>query len=161
MQKIIILDNIRSAYNVGAIFRTADATAVEKIYLIGLTPTPIDRFGRIQTQISKTSLGASESVPWQHIGQAESYSTESLLTLIEDLQRNNFTVVTIEQAKHAQTLEHFTVPERVAYIFGAEVSGVQTAAIAAADVCVELPMLGKKESLNVSVVAGIVLFHRQ
>lgn len=158
MQKIVILDNIRSAHNVGSIFRTSDGAAVEKIYLIGPTPTPIDRFGRVQPEIQKTSLGASESVPWEHVGSDGSTSSDAAVRLITQLQTDGYTVVAIEQATGSVALNDFDVPEKVAYIFGAEVAGVQPELIAVADTIVEIPMRGIKESLNVSVTAGIVLF---
>ncbi len=158
MQKRIILDNIRSAHNVGSIFRSADGAGVEKIYLVGPTPTPIDRFGRIQPEIAKTSLGANDSIPWEHIGKAGSGSVQEALVLITQLKEKGFTIVAVEQAQHSISLYDFTVPEKVVYILGAEVEGVHREIIDVADVVLEIPMAGIKESLNVSVTAGIVLF---
>lgn len=149
--KYVILEDIRSAYNVGAIFRTADAAGVAKVYLTGYTPTPIDRFGRVQAEISKTSLSASESMPWE--------ARESMVDLIKELQENGVKVVAVELAKGSVRLSDFPVPEQVAYILGNEVTGVSEAALAEADAIVEIPMLGQKESLNVSVAAGIILYH--
>lgn len=159
-KKVVILDNIRSAHNVGSVFRTADGAGVEKIYLVGPTPTPIDRFGRPQPEIKKTSLGASESVLSEHIGDRNTKSTTEALVLIEQLKKDGFVVVAVEQTSTSVSLYDFTVPDKVAYIFGAEVEGVQSALIAAADQLLEIPMQGMKESLNVSVTAGIVLFRR-
>lgn len=149
--KYIILEDIRSAYNVGAIFRTADAAGVGKVYLTGYTPAPIDRFGRVQPEISKTSLSASESMPWE--------ASASILDVIKNLQSQGVFVVAVELADGSISLPNFTVPENVAYILGNEVMGVSHEVLAVADAIVEIPMLGQKESLNVSVAAGIVLYH--
>ena len=159
MQKIVILDNIRSAHNVGSIFRTADGAGVEKIYLVGTTPAPVDRFGRTQPEIKKTSLGATDSIAWERIGSANDLSTMAAIETITTLKNDGFIIVAIEQTSNSQLLAEFTTPEKTAYIFGAEVDGVQPALIASADRVVEIPMAGMKESLNVSVTAGIVLFH--
>lgn len=148
--KYVILDNIRSAYNVGAIFRTADGAGVDKVFLVGYTPTPIDRFGRVQSEISKTSLGASATVPWEYV--------ETVPELLETLSHTPCTLVAVEQTEHSIALASLLPTSSVAYIFGNEVEGVSPALLAAADYCVELPMLGQKESLNVSVTAGIVLY---
>lgn len=158
MQKQIILDNIRSAHNVGSIFRSSDGAGVEKIYLVGPTPTPIDRFGRTQPEIVKTSLGASESIPWEHVGSAGNESVEETLSLIVSLKQDGFTVVVVEQAPASVSLYDFEVPQKVVYVMGAEVEGVHQEIIDVADMVVEIPMAGMKESLNVSVTAGIVLF---
>ncbi len=156
----IILDNIRSAHNVGSIFRTSDGAGVSKIYLVGSTPTPVDRFGRVQAEIKKTSLGASESVAFEHIGEASSKSSAAAVKLIVRLKAEGYTIVAVEQVKNSILLPDFVVPDKVVYIFGAEVDGVGPELIATADCVVEIPMAGIKESLNVSVTAGIVLFHK-
>lgn len=160
-ETVIILDSIRSAHNVGSIFRTSDAAGVSKIYLCGPTPDPIDRFGREQKEIAKTSLGATQSIPWEHIGVIESRSAQAVLALCTKLQQEGFTVVAVEQSAQSVDLYDFVVPQKVAYIFGAEVEGVLPELISAADVVLELPMRGMKESLNVSVTAGIVLFQNK
>ncbi|MEX0912947.1 MAG: RNA methyltransferase [Candidatus Paceibacterota bacterium] len=151
---VIILDNIRSAYNVGSIFRTADGAGVEKVYLLGYTPTPVDRFGREQPEIAKTSLGASEIIPSEHI------KMENTEELIGSLKREGFQIVAIEQTSDSISLDDFTVPAKVCYILGNEIDGVSQELLTMADLAVEIPMLGQKESLNVSVAAGIALFHR-
>ncbi len=161
MKKRIILDNIRSAHNVGSIFRSADGAGVEKIYLVGPTPTPIDRFGRLQPEIAKTSLGASQSVGWKHIGNAGSESVKESLELIKTLKDEGFIVVAVEQAPHSVSLYDFEVPQKVVYIMGAEVEGVHQELIDVADIVLEIPMLGMKESLNVSVTAGLVMFQKE
>lgn len=146
----IILHNIRSAYNVGAIFRTADATGVEKVFLTGYTPTPTDRFGRVQEEIKKTSLGASETVPWQQ---------GDVLKIIDKLRLEGVVAVAIEQTQKSISLRNFIVPKKVVYIFGNEIEGVTADVLEHADTIVEIPMRGQKESLNVSVAAGIILYH--
>jgi 23S rRNA (guanosine2251-2'-O)-methyltransferase len=149
--KYVILHDIRSHYNVGAIFRTADAAGVTKIFLSGYTPAPIDRFGRPVEEIHKTALGAELTVPWE--------VTLEPLVLIQLLQREGIVVVAVEQAENSVSLPDFRVPSRVAYIFGSETEGIPEVLRTKSDVVVELPMLGVKESLNVSVTAGIVLYH--
>lgn len=149
--KYIILEDIRSAYNVGAIFRTADASGVSKVFLTGYTPAPIDRFGRPQPEIQKTSLSASATMPWEKV--------ESMEELIARLKSEGVIVVAVELAPGSLSLKDFTEPEHVAYIVGNEVDGVTKETLALADVIVELPMLGQKESLNVSVTTGIILYH--
>ena len=157
-EKIVIIDNVRSAHNIGSIFRTSDGAGVSKIYLVGSSPTPVDRFGRSQLEIAKTSLGASESVAWEHIGVADEKSADEAIGLIGRLQSEGYTVVAVEQAPDSLSLYDFEVPEKVAYIFGTEVDGVQEQLVQVSDAIIEIPMKGIKESLNVSVAAGIVLF---
>ena len=149
---ILVLDNIRSAHNVGSIFRTADGAGVEKIYLVGTTPAPIDRFGRTVSEIEKTSLGASTFIPWEQV------TNEDISTLVTKLKQSGYMVVAVEQTSEALSLYDFNAPEKVAYVFGNEVDGVGKIFVKAADLAVEIPMQGQKESLNVSVTAGIVLF---
>jgi len=149
--KYLVLENIRSAYNVGAMFRTADGAGVEKIFLVGYTPTPIDRFARVQPEIEKTSLGASQTIPWQHFSQPQE--------LIAELHKKSCAIVPVEQTENSIQLQTFIVPENVAYVMGNEVEGVSKEFLTAADIIVEIPMRGEKESLNVSVAAGIVLYH--
>ena len=149
--KYLIIENVRSAYNVGAMFRTADGAGVAKIFLVGYTPTPIDRFGRVQSEISKTSLGASETIAWE--------SADTSVAVIAKLQSEGFIAVAIEQSPTAISLKDFVVPEQVVYIMGSEVTGVTAETLDAVDQVVDIPMLGAKESLNVSVAAGIVMYH--
>jgi 23S rRNA (guanosine2251-2'-O)-methyltransferase len=149
--KYLILENIRSAYNVGAMFRTSDGAGVSKIFLIGYTPAPLDRFGRPQSEIEKTSLGASKTVEWE-------YSTD-ITPVLERLKQEGVTIVAVEQTKDSIPLKDFVVPEKVAYIVGNEIDGVSQEALSLSGTVVELPMLGSKESLNVSVTAGIILYY--
>ncbi len=154
-QAVVLLDNIRSTYNVGAIFRTADGAGVEKMVLVGYTPAPVDRFGRAEPKIAKTSLGASATVPWQAVT-----SYDEALALLATYTQDGYTIVAVEQGKDSVLLHDFTVPEKVIYIFGNEIDGVAAELLAVSDTVLELPMAGMKESLNVSVTAGIVLYHR-
>ncbi len=149
--KYLILENIRSAHNVGAMFRTADGAGVSKIFLIGYTPAPIDRFGRVQPEISKTSLGASAEIEWE--------KSDDISKIIKKLQSEEMKITAVEQSKNSVRLSEFYVPERVAYIVGNEIEGVSKEALELVDTVIEIPMLGKKESLNVSTTAGIVLYH--
>lgn len=149
--KVLILHDIRSQYNVGAMFRTADGAGVAKMYLVGYTPSPIDRFGRPVPEIHKTALGAERVVPYEVVS--------SVLELFSQLKEEGYTIVAVEQAPSAVLLENFIVPEKVAYIMGSETSGIPVEVVAAADVVLEIPMRGQKESLNVSVAAGVVLYH--
>lgn len=148
--RYVILHDVRSLYNVGAIFRTADGAGVAKIFLTGYTPAPIDRFGRTVTEINKTSLGASEMVPWEQ---------GDIVDVIARLHTHGVSVVAVEQAATSVSLYEYEPPAKVAYIFGNEVLGVPPAVSLLADTILEIPMVGEKESLNVSVTAGVVLFH--
>lgn len=153
-EKIIFLNNIRSAHNVGAIFRTADGAGVKKIFLGGYSPAPLDRFGRIQPEIKKTSLGATETVAWEQVALGDECAALAVL------RTEGFEVVVIEQTESSISLYDFDVPEKVVYVFGNEVAGVDTDIIALADRVVAIPMQGMKESLNVSTTVGIVAFTR-
>lgn len=152
-EMIVFLDNVRSTHNVGSIFRTADGAGVERVLLGGYTPTPIDRFGREQAAIKKTSLGATANVLWEKVEVSE------YIDRVSDLKHSGYRVVAVEQTSQSILLSTFTPPEKVVYIFGNEIDGVSSELLALADTTVEIPMAGKKESLNVSVTAGIVLFH--
>lgn len=150
--KQIILHDIRSHYNVGAIFRTCDGAGVSKVYLVGFTPAPTDRFGRSVPEIHKTALGAEESIPWEQV--------DDILVLIKKLQAENNVVVAVEQSPQSVLLDEFKLPDKVVYIMGSETEGLPADVLNATDLVLEIPMLGQKESLNVSVAAGIVLYHR-
>ncbi|WP_264512412.1 RNA methyltransferase [Flavobacterium sp. N1719] len=143
---IIILDDIRSLHNIGSVFRTSDAFLVEKIYLCGITATPPHK------EIHKTALGATETVAWEY--------AEKVTTVIQQLQTAGVKVYAIEQVENATFLDQFSPnkDERYALIFGNEVYGVSQEAIALAEGCIEIPQLGSKHSLNISVSAGIVVW---
>jgi tRNA G18 (ribose-2'-O)-methylase SpoU len=137
---------------VGAIFRTCDAAGVGKVYLTGLTPSPVDRFGRAVGEIHKTALGAEETVPYEVVFD--------VVTVIKQLQTEGVTVVAVEQSPGSVSLSDFSVPAQVAYLMGSETEGLSKEVLEAVDRIVEIPMLGAKESLNVSVACGIVLYHK-
>jgi 23S rRNA (guanosine2251-2'-O)-methyltransferase len=143
---IAVLENIRSAYNVGSVFRTADAFLIEGIYITGYTCTPPHK------EIKKTALGAEETVNWQHFANAG--------LAIEQLRSDGYTIFAIEQAENSIELQklHFTAIEKVAVIFGNEVSGVEQSTIALCDGIIEIPQLGMKHSLNIATAAGVVLW---
>lgn len=148
----VILHNIRSAHNVGSVFRTADGAGVARIYLTGYTPRPVDRFGRAQPEIQKTSLGAGEYVTWE--------AADDIAAVIDALKTEGFAIVAVEQNARAVSLHDFKKPPKAAYIFGNETEGIEPAVLDLADTIVEIPMQGRKESLNVAVAAGIALFSR-
>lgn len=146
----LLLHNIRSTHNVGAIFRTADATGVKKIYVSGITPAPIDRFGRARPDISKASLGAEKTVEWESISDVK--------YLIKKLKKEKFQIVAVEQDKKSIDYRELKKKENILVIVGNEVDGVDKELLDLCDEIVEIPMLGKKESLNVSVATGVVLY---
>lgn len=146
----LILHNIRSVHNVGSIFRTADAAGISRIYLTGYTPTPVDRFGRARRDFSKVSLGAEKTVSWE--------KQEDVTRLIPSLKEEKFFIVAVEQSSRAIDYKKITLPAKAAVIFGNETEGISKNILDLADVIAEIPMRGEKESLNVSVSAGIVLF---
>lgn len=150
MQVSLILHDIRSSENVGSIFRTADAAGVAKIYLSGYTPTPLDRFRRKNAKLAKAALGAEEFVPWE--------TGESIAALIAKLKAENVSIIAIEQSPRSVPYMEYVPEKAIACILGNEVEGISEDVLALADTIVEIPMHGKKESLNVSVAAGIVLF---
>lgn len=147
---ILILENIRSAQNVGAIFRTADAAGVSKIYLIGVTPSPIDRFGRKRTDVSKSALGAEETIAWE--------SKKLTCPLIRKLKREGYQIIALEQDLKSVDYKKVKAKNKFALIVGAEVLGIDKKTLRDSDVIAEIPMKGKKESLNVSVSLGVALF---
>ena len=146
----VLLHNIRSAHNVGSIFRTADAAGVSRVYLSGYTPRPVDRFGRTQKDIDKTALGAQQFLPWEY------YS--SPVKHIAQLKREGWRIVGVEQDACARDYRAFRAARQTLYVFGNEVRGLSKGLRTLCDELIEIPMRGKKESLNVSVAAGIVLF---
>ncbi len=149
--RYVILHNIRSKYNVGAIFRTADAARVTKVFLTGYTPSPKDRFGRVDTEIMKTSLWAVDTVPYEYVSHIE--------IVVERLKREGVEIIAVEIAEGSVSLYDYKPAQSVAYIFGNEVEGVPKDLLELADHILEIPMGGTKESLNVSVTAGVVLLH--
>ena len=143
---LVILDNIRSLNNIGSVFRTCDAFAIQKIYLCGITAQPPHR------DIRKTALGATETVEWAY--------EESTLELLEELKEKGVYVLAIEQVEGSISLQDFqlTNHQKLAIVFGNEVEGVQQAVVDACNDSLEIPQLGTKHSLNISVSAGVVLW---
>ena len=141
---IAILENVRSAYNVGSVFRTADAFLIEAIYLTGYTARPPHK------EIKKTALGAEDTVDWKHFVNAKEAITE--------LKQNGYTVFAVEQVENSISLEKFDSQGKIAVVFGNEVTGVEQSTIALCDGCIEIPQLGMKHSLNIATAAGVVLW---
>jgi 23S rRNA (guanosine2251-2'-O)-methyltransferase len=143
---IAVLENIRSAYNVGSVFRTADAFLLEAIYITGYTCIPPHK------EIKKTALGAEETVTWKHFANAE----EAIIQLRE----NGYKVYAVEQVVNSLMLHEvsFTSTEKIAVVFGNEVSGVELDTIKLCDGCIEIPQFGTKHSLNIATAAGVVLW---
>lgn len=147
MPLVIVLDNIRSLNNIGSVFRTADAFRVEKIYLCGITGRPPHR------EIHKTALGATESVDWEY--------QEKTNEAIVKLKNSKYKVVAIEQMESSINLSDYKPEpnEKLALIFGNEISGISEDIIKDIDLCIEIPQFGTKHSFNIAVSAGIVLWH--
>ena len=141
---VVLLDNVRSLYNVGAFFRTADAAAVEKLYLSGITGRPPKR------AISKTALGAEETVEWEHFWDP--------LPLIHGLRERGYEIAAVETAMHAVDLFDWAPRFPVCVVFGHEVEGIRPEVSALSDTHVRIPMLGLKHSLNVATAGGVVLY---
>lgn len=143
---VVVLDNVRSLYNVGSVFRTSDAYRVQKIWLCGLTSTPPN------PEIHKTALGAEFSVEWG--------SSQDTLQVVRDLQADGYVVFAVEQVDGSVSLENLQLDptKKYAVVMGHEVNGVQQSVVDASDYCLELPQYGTKHSLNVSVTTGIVIW---
>ena len=142
---VVVLDNVRSALNVGSVFRTADAFRIQKIMLCGITATPPHR------EITKTAIGATESVQWEYHA--------NIVTLLARMKAEGFIIAGIEQADPSVALQEWDIPDQpIAVVFGNEVDGIQDEVMPLLDVCIEIPQSGTKHSLNVSVCAGIVLW---
>lgn len=147
---VLVLCDIRSAYNVGAIFRTADAAGVEKVYLTGYTPAPVDRFGRERKDIAKAALGAEKTVAWESVKEASA--------TVERLRKEGFFLVALEQDSKAADYNKIKTKRKTALFIGNETEGLSREILSIVDIVAEIPMHGKKESLNVSVATGIALF---
>ena len=149
-ENILILHNIRSVENVGAMFRTADAVGINKIYLTGYTPTPLDRFGRKRGDLAKSALGAEEFVPWEQ--------KKSISSLLLKLKKEKFYIIGLEQDEKSVDYKKVKLQHKNAFLLGEEVAGISKINLQKCDIIAEIPMCGKKESLNVSVALGIALF---
>lgn len=142
---IIILDNIRSVHNVGAIFRTADGAGISDIYVCGITPTPEHK------KVHKTALNAEEYVHWEYFKTTEE--------AIAKAKQQDYAVFSVEQHPNSKELNEYNFPEKTALVFGNEITGIPPAIIELSDQVIELPMAGKKNSLNVSTCLGIVVYY--
>ena len=143
---VLVLDNIRSAHNVGSAFRSADAFGADRLVLCGISAVPPS------AEIHKSALGAEDAVPWEH--------ADDTLAAVERLREEGYTLVAVEQTVHSRKLGTWQRPagQKLALIFGNEVSGVQQAVVDACDFSLEIPQQGTKHSLNVSVSVGVVLW---
>lgn len=151
IETILILPDIRSVENVGAMFRTADAAGISKIYLTGYTPTPIDRFGRKRRDFTKSALGAEDFVPWEYFKDTKK--------LLKDLKKEDFNIIAIEQNKNSVNYKKLKLKNKNAFIVGNEVSGIPSSVLSLCDQVGEIPMLGQKESINVASSLAVVLFY--
>ena len=144
---VVVLDDVRSMYNVGSVFRTSDAFRVEAVCLCGITSTPPS------TEIHKTALGAEDSVSWRYFPLA--------LEAVKSLKAEGYEVYSVEQAHGSTMLQHFSPAseKKYAIVLGNEVKGVHQEVVDASDGCLEIPQFGTKHSMNVSVTAGIVIWH--
>ena len=164
----VLLHNIRSTHNVGSIFRTSDALGVNKIYLSGYTPTPLDRFGKPRKDVAKVALGAERIIPWEYIKKPEEVikklkkakpnSKNSVARFTEGGFREKYKVIGIEQSKKSIDYKKVKVTYPVLFIVGNEVDGIPKNVLSLCDIVAEIPMRGDKESLNVSVAFGVALF---
>ena len=146
----VLLHDIRSTHNVGSIFRTSDALGVTKIYISGFTPTPLDRFGRARKDIAKVALGGEKDIPWEYI--------EDPIVLVQKCREDGIEVVALEQSASSVDYKEFKQKGPILFVVGNEVDGVRSDMLKKADSIVEIPMLGNKESLNVSVAFGVAMY---
>lgn len=154
---MLIIHDVRSVANVGAMFRTADAVGINKIYLTGYTPAPLDRFGKKRGDLAKSALGAEEFVSWEH--------RKNIFPLLAKLQREKYLIIAIEQDEKSIDYKKVSTKggpafgwKKKVFIVGPEVTGMPKNILKKCDVIAEIPMRGQKESLNVSVACGIALF---
>lgn len=147
----VIVHNVRSLHNVGSVFRTADGAGVSKIFLTGYTPAPLDEMGRSRREVQKTALGAEHTVPWERVKNAS--------RLIQKLQKEKISVVALEYTKNAIDYRRYPHSSHgSALVIGNEVRGLSKKLIERCDAVIQIPMRGKKESLNVSVAFGIAAY---
>lgn len=154
MKTVAILHDIRSVINVGAIFRTCDASGISKTYLTGITPTPLDRFGRVRGDMAKAALGAEKTIDWEYSKEIE--------PVLEKLKKEDYKIIAIEQSSasvdYKKVREQIVSLKNIAFLVGSEVDGVSAEILKCCDIVAEIPMKGEKESLNVSTAFGIAVF---
>lgn len=152
---VVILENIRSVYNVGSMFRTADGAGVGKLYLCGFTPTPLDKLGKPRRKMSKVALGATDFVDWEE--------KESAIDTIKELKGDDWKIFAVEEYPDSVPYNEFDCSDldldKLALVVGHEVDGISEEVLSLCDKVIEIPMQGEKRSLNVSVALGIVSFY--
>ena len=156
---VLILHDVRSCHNVGSMLRTADGLGIDCVYLTGYTPYPksindarLPHIGKkIDRQIAKTSLGAEKTVHWEH--------SDDLYPVLKQLRQKGYLIIALEQTADFISLSSFHQPDKIALIVGNEVTGLDKNILKSADLCIEIPMKGKKESFNVAIAAAIALYH--
>jgi len=146
----IIIHDVRSVQNVASIFRTAAAAGIGTIYLVGLTPTPVDRFGRQRKDFAKIALGSEHIVSWEHY--------KSIVSIFKKLKKEKFYIIGLEQSKNSIDYKKVKAKKKTAIVVGNEVKGLPKKVLDKCDVVAEIPMPGQKESLNVSIALAIALF---
>jgi tRNA G18 (ribose-2'-O)-methylase SpoU len=149
---IAVLDNLRSVYNVGSIFRTANAVGIEKIYLCGTTPTPIDKKSERRKDFAKVALGAEDTVSWEYF--------ESTYACVKRLRDEGYYIIALEQGEDSVDYKNVDIAGKasIAFVIGNEVEGVLPEVMKECDLLAEIPMLGTKESLNVTIAFGIGVY---
>lgn len=150
MSHILLIHDIRSVHNVGALFRTADSVGIDRIIISGYSPTPLDRFGRVRSDMAKSALGAELSVPWEY--------SENIIDTLNQLKNDGYVVVGLEQDPRSVDYKTITKSENMVFLPGTETTGLSPELLQLCDIIAEIPMHGIKESLNVSVSAGILLY---
>lgn len=150
--KIAVLDNLRSVHNVGSIFRTANAAGIHKIYLTGTTPTPLDKWGNKRSDFAKVALGAEEVVTWEY--------KETTSEVLRKLHEDGVYIIALEQDVNAVDYKSVSIEGRndIAFVIGPEVTGMSKDVLENCDVVAEIPMLGTKESLNVTIAFGVGVY---
>ncbi len=146
----LLLDNIRSVHNVGSIFRTAETLGISKIYCLDTTPTPVDRFGRKRKDFGKVSLGAEDMVAWEHVSDPQ--------PLLRQFKKEGFEIMALEQTGDSVDYRKVQAKQKMLVILGNEVEGISPELLGSADIKAEIPLAGKKESLNVSVASAVFLY---
>ncbi len=152
MEKVGVLVDIRSAHNTGVIFRSADGAGFSKLFLVGITPAPKDRFGRERKDIAKTALGAQKSIDWKHF--------DSISEVLSELKREGFFTIAVEQSKNSKDFEILRNmrKKKIALFVGSETEGISDEVLQQVDMVVEIPMRGSKNSLNVACAFSIVAY---
>lgn len=150
--KLAVLDNLRSVYNVGSIFRTCNAVGIEKIVLCGTTPTPLDKKGNKRKDFAKVALGAEDTLSWEY--------REEIRSTIGELKNEGYYIISLEQASNSTNYNDVDIQEKdnIAFVVGNEVDGIGKDILEQSDVIAEIPMLGTKESLNVTIAFGIATY---